>query len=90
MVKRYSNLFGQEIEEDEADQGTEDGDGEGIGGFGSRWGYVAMIDRVSEAMKINWHEVMDLNVYEYLNVLSYLRDKAEDEKRRLEQFRRKH
>lgn len=49
-----------------------------------------MIDRVSEAMRLNWHEVMDLNVYEYLNVLSYLRDKAEDEKRRLEQFRRKH
>lgn len=49
-----------------------------------------MIDRVSEAMKINWHEVYELNIYEYLNVLCYLRDKAEDEKRRLEQFKIRH
>lgn len=49
-----------------------------------------MIDRVSEVQRISWKEVMTMNVYEFLNTLCYARDKAEDEKRRLENWQRRH
>ena len=47
-----------------------------------------MIDRVSEVQRISWSEVQKMNVYEFLNTLCYSRDKAEDDKRRMEQWKR--
>lgn len=90
--KGYPNLFGEEVEEDgkEGEGGDEGYDGTGDSSFGTRWCYVAMIDRVSEVQRISWKEVMTMNVYEFLNTLCYARDKAEDEKRRLENWQRRH
>lgn len=49
-----------------------------------------MIDRVSEVQRVSWSEVTKMNVYEFLNTLCYARDKAENEKRRIESWRRMH
>mgnify|MGYP003289428349 CR=1 FL=1 len=49
-----------------------------------------MIDRVSEITRYNWGEVLKMNIFEFLNILCYGRDKNEEQKRQIENFKRKH
>lgn len=95
--RQYPNLFGLEDEEDgqEDDTGGEDEDDESGGGdspakrFAKKWGWVSSVDTVSERMRKSWDEVYLMPVTEFLNILSYARDKADTEKAMMEEYKRK-
>lgn len=44
-------------------------------GFYEHWGWVTTIDMVSGGNPLKWNEVTDLGVVEFLNIVSYMKDK---------------
>jgi len=55
-----------------------------------KWGWIANIDAVSETCRISWDDTVRLSAVEFLNILSYRKDKAKMEEARLEQWKRTH
>lgn len=83
--KAYSGLFGLDDEDsDEKDKGRGDededeggsGEDSGVEGFFARWSWFYNVDVVSETLRISWDEVLQKSIVEFLNVLSYRKDKS--------------
>lgn len=94
--KQYNNLFG--IEDEENDEEGEDGTGEAEdsgdtninkNSFEYKWGWISSVDVVSETIREPWSVVFKMNVVEFLNILSYTRDKANEKKRQMEKYKNK-
>ena len=91
----YSNLFGLDDLEDKR-QDAEEGDeepnqgGQTNDGFVDRWCWIYHIDQVAEVRRQSWDEIFSLNVVEFLNMLCYIRDKRNWEKKQREEWRRTH
>lgn len=49
-----------------------------------------MVDAVSEVTRLNWHEVLEMSVIEFLNINCYLRDKNNYEKEQMEKWKARH
>ena len=47
------------------------------------------MDSVSERMRMDWDSVYDKPVVEFLNILSYVRDRNELERQQMEEFKNK-
>lgn len=87
--KAYAGLFGLN-DEDEDVQNEGQGDEEeneggldqasGVEGFFKRWGWFYDVDVVSETLRISWDDVLQKSIVEFLNVLSYRKDKTAWEK----------
>lgn len=84
-------------EKDEEDEGR-DGETENDGGntentfikeFSKKWGWFSFIDTVASTINTDWDTVFNKNVVEFLNILSYSRDKTELEKQQIKQFQNK-
>ena len=84
-------------EKDEEDEGR-DGETENEGGneettfvkeFSKRWGWLSFVDTVASTINTDWDTVFNKNVVEFLNILSYSRDKTELEKQQIKQFQNK-
>lgn len=58
--------------------------------FAGKWGWISCIDSVSETCKCDWDKVWEMKAIEFLNILCYARDKREEEKRRIEEWKRRH
>ena len=85
--KAYPNLFGTPTEE----AGTEDEGGEYEGStFEKQWGWLANVDEVSETLRVSWDTVLEKPAIEFLNVLSYRRDKAAFEADKIKQWQKTH
>lgn len=87
--KSYAGLFGlydEDTDEKDKEQGSEDEDegggdeASGIEGFFQRWSWYYNIDIVSETLRISWDEVLQKSIVEFLNILSYRKDKNNWEK----------
>lgn len=95
----YPSLFGkrdeEEIEENkeqirkEKDSKESDTD-ETVTPFTQKWSWIIWIDKVSEVTKFNWHQVYDMQIKEFLNTICYVIDKANEENRQIEEWKRKH
>jgi hypothetical protein len=87
----YPNLFDEGGASDKGpDEAGGGNDGNtGVSGFADRWGWVAHVDGVSETMRQSWDATFRMPVLEFLNVVSYRRDKAEEERRRIEQWKKR-
>jgi hypothetical protein len=73
-------------------QGTEEeGDGEdsGVSGFQDRWGWVANVDGVAQTIRTDWDSVYKMPAIEFLNIICYRRDKAEQERIELEKWKKR-
>ena len=93
LVKEYSNLFNQETEEGDEEgegYGEKDDDGESNTEFGTKWGFINMVDTVSNTVQESWDKVFEMKIREFLNILCYSRDKAEYERKKIEEYKRKH
>ena len=91
---RYPVLFGGS-RPGAAETGTAEGgaaaeDVEDETGFAAKWGWVAWVDAVSETCRCSWEEVWRMEVMEFLNIVCYARDKAEERKRSIERWKRRH
>ncbi len=100
LNKAYANLFGIADDGDKVegegpdDEGENEGDKPEDGGisntFGKRWGWVFMIHQVSDVTKMTWHQVLSMQVTEFLNINCYIRDKNNYEKAQMEKWRKSH
>jgi hypothetical protein len=84
----------EEGEEDEGrdDEGADDGGSEEnsfIKEFNQKWGWISSIDAVAKTINTDWDTVFNKGVVEFLNILSYSRDKAELEKLQMKDFQNK-
>ena len=89
LNEAYENLFESETgEHDGAEQERNFGGGEG---FGERWGWIATLDSLcnGDFTKRPYYEKM--NVIEFLNICSYVKEKqkAEAAQRRIEELKRR-
>ena len=81
--KSYAGLFGLNDEDTDAEgkQGDQAKDEDSLGedtaveGFFQRWGWWHNVDAVSETLRISGDEVLQKSVVEFLNILSYRKDK---------------
>ena len=89
----YVNLFPAGGEEDKG-QGEEEensgADNASDDDFAVKWGWIANIDAVSETCRCSWDEVWQMTALEFLNIISYRKDKAAREKEELEKWRKSH
>ena len=91
-------MFGEKDEEveEEDEQGTtgtsatSNRRGEQGNEFSKKWGWTYWIDIVSETTREPWSKVYEMNPYFFFNTLSYRKDKDAEEKRQLDEWRRKH
>lgn len=89
----YPVLFNAGGMEGDAVDGEDEGggeDGADAGGFGRKWGWVSCVDAVSETCRCPWSEVWGMGAVEFLNLLCYRRDRAERDRRALEEWKRRH
>lgn len=95
---RFPNLFQkdpektvQEGEESGKEERNNGSDGEdSASSFSSKWEWISWISQVSKELGVSWFEVYKTNVMVFLNVICFLIDKSNEEKRQLEQWKRKH
>lgn len=90
---QYPVLFGNESGAGENAPEGEDinnKDPEEGGGFGLKWGWIAWIDAAAETCRCSWDDVYGKPIMEFLNIICYTRDKAEEKKRSIEEWKRKH
>lgn len=93
IVSGYNNFFDKEVEEDDEDREErrqEEDDGTGNTEFGKKWGWIHMVNRVSETIREPWGVVFDMGVMEFLNILCYAKDKAAFEKKQIDDYVKKH
>lgn len=82
------NEEGERQRESEQDEDGNNSDTEGSE-FGRKWGWISFVDAVSETTRNSWDEVYQMNPYMFFNILSYRRDKQEEEKRQIERYKRR-
>lgn len=76
MRSSYEPLFG---EQQQSNSGTNERDNERqrIHGFLEQWGWEYNIDQCAESERVGWEYIyLNWNVIEFLNRLSYLKDKG--------------
>lgn len=52
------------------------------------FGWLSLIDSVSELTREKWDDVFRKNIYEFFNLLSYLKQKNENLKNSIEKWKR--
>ena len=93
--KGYSNLFGFEDEMDDVEgkESTDEDEDEGsdsednyIKTFNRKWGWISFAIQVKEVKSITLDQVYEVNVVEFLNLLCYIKDKADFDRRQQKEY----
>lgn len=58
--------------------------------FGAKWEWISWVSSVSKELGISWFETYKVKAMVFLNVICFLIDKSNEEKRQIEQWKRKH
>ena len=90
---RFSELLqkGGNEDQEQGDEGEDPAPDQGTGEtFGDKWGWIANVDAASETCRCSWDEVMRWSAIEFLNILSYRKDKIAKEKEDIEKWKREH
>lgn len=94
----YAGLFGLNDEDADTKAEGQEGEGEaedgpdevgGAEGFFQKWGWWHNLDVVAETLRISWDDVLGKSIVEFLNVLSYRRDKGVWEKDSIKKLSKK-
>ena len=90
LTSLYPVLFGADGKkgEGQGEEGDDDGADRGTS-FHDKWGWVSAVDRVSQTMRTDWDRVYKMPAMEFLNVVSYIKDKTEEEKREIEKWKKR-
>ena len=97
LVKAYPNIFPQGSEEggtdgpageDTAD--AEAGEGDAPDTFTAKWGWISLIDTVSDTKRCSWDDVWKETMLETLNVFAYAKDRNARREDELERYKRTH
>ena len=76
-----------ESEEQGSESGTEETASET---FDEKWGWIANVDAVSELCHCSWDDVWRMQAMEFLNILSYRKDKLKRQEAELDEWKRTH
>ena len=90
---RFTELLqtGSDEDQGQGQEGDDAAEDPGAGeAFGDKWGWIANVDAASETCRCSWEEVMRWSAIEFLNILSYRKDKIEKEKKDIEEWKRTH
>ena len=82
--RQYATLLNVGIEERGGEDESEGADTL-VGTFGDRWGWISVVDIVSETKRQSMNETFAQPIIETFNILAYTRDKNEEQRRRIEQ-----
>lgn len=52
--------------------------------------WISLVDSVSQLTRDKWDDVFKKNIYEFFNLLAYLKHKSNKEKERIEKWKREH
>ena len=89
--ENYPDFIHKDSEEADSEGEESGGEGEAEGDTGKisesektfRW--LSHIDSVSETLRVSWDDVFSMNVYEFFNILSYVKEKN---RRRTEEMKK--
>lgn len=56
----------------------------------SYFAWLTLIDNISDLTKDKWDDVFKKNIYEFFNLLAYLRHKNKRQKEQIEKWKRTH
>ena len=90
ISSQYPILFGKDGKKNQEPGGEEGDDDEdqGTSSFRDRWGWVANVDLVSETIRESWDHVFRMPAIEFLNIICYCKDKAEDQKAQIAKWKK--
>lgn len=80
LNKSFGRLLGIKTEEDD-EEGKESGEQEEDSGntktnrFSDKWGWINLVDEVSKTVGTEWKNVFTMEIREFLNIASYMKDK---------------
>ena len=77
--RQYHNLFGGDGEANTESGGTT---------FYEKWGWIATINDITNNDRTKWDYFFKMNVIEFLNTVSFYKDKNEHEKQIIERAKR--
>lgn len=88
----FPNLFGSVDKDRNSEEGEEGDNGNDSDNqeFSQKWGWISNVQSVADTMHKSWDDVFAMNVVEFLNVICFIKDKAEKDKADLEKWRRSH
>jgi len=71
ISRQYSNLFSN---------GSGEGNSGGKGTFREKWGWIAVVNDLSNNDRTKWDYFFKMNVIELLNTVTFYKDKYENDK----------
>ena len=78
LNKTFSTLLGirteQETEEKQGEGQDKDNGENGGNTFSDKWNWVYQVKQVSDMVHSSWREVFEMNIVEFLNILSFIKD----------------
>ena len=86
----------RKVDQEDEESGDEEGvEGEGEGdkkadGEFNMFGWLQMINRVSDRTKLDWNQVWEMNVYLFFNYLSFDIEYKKMEERELMRWKQQH
>lgn len=97
LVSAYPGIFPPDRTEGEAPgpagEDTEAGDGAPVDApdtFTAKWGWLSLVDTVSETQRCSWDAVWRQTMVETLNVFAYTKDRNAHREDELEKYKRTH
>lgn len=81
----------QETEEENEEQGESDRTREELGeSEESYFGWLTLVDNIGQLTRDKWDDVFKKNIYEFFNLLSFLRYKNNKQKEQIEKWKQSH
>lgn len=95
IVKSYPHIFpqGGAAVQDDGDAAEDTGAGaepEGPDEYTAKWGWLSLVDTVSETQRCAWSEVWKAPMIETLNIYAYTKDRNARREDELERYKRTH
>ena len=95
LVTAYPGIFPPDRtpEQDDGHPGEDpgaDAQPEGPDEYTSRWGWISLVDTVSETQRCSWDEVWRKPMVETLNTFAYAKDRNARREDEMERYKRTH
>ena len=82
---------GSKKDQGQGEEGGDDGSDPETGeAFRLKWGWIANVDAASETCRCSWDEVLRWSAVEFLNILSYRKDKIAKDTEEIEKWKKTH
>ena len=97
LVSSYPNIFPQGGEEGEAEGPAAGDPADAAAGpaadedeFTRKWGWLSLVDTVSDTKRCSWDDVWKETMVETLDVFAYTKDRNARREEKMEEYKRTH